>query len=66
VLLRAAARIAENDPELARHLRVVVLGAPSGVDPQWLPGLARSLGVEARFVPPSDGARSRPTTGRPT
>jgi len=52
VLLRAAARIAENDPELARHLQVVVLGAPSGVDPQWLPSLARSLGVEARFVPP--------------
>ncbi|HEY3716292.1 MAG TPA: D-inositol-3-phosphate glycosyltransferase [Jatrophihabitantaceae bacterium] len=52
VLLRAAARIAENDPELARRLQVVVLGAPSGVDPQWLPSLARSLGVEARFVPP--------------
>ena len=52
VLLRAAARIAETDPVLARRLHVVVLGAPSGVDPQWLPGLARSLGVPVRFVPP--------------
>jgi len=50
VLLRATARLLDRDPDLNVH--VVVLGAPSGVDPQWLPTLARTLGVPATFVPP--------------
>ena len=52
VLLRAAARIVATDPELARRLQVVVMGAPSGTDPGWLPGLAGTLGVPVHFVPP--------------
>src|SRR5262249_38715385 len=52
VLLRAAARIVETDPELARRLHVVVMGAASGTDPAWLPGLAATLGVRGRCAPP--------------
>jgi D-inositol-3-phosphate glycosyltransferase len=50
VLLRAAAHI--TDHELARRLHVVVVGAPSGVDAHWLPGLAASLDVKTHFVAP--------------
>jgi D-inositol-3-phosphate glycosyltransferase len=50
LLLRAAAHLHEADRQ--RKLQVVVLGAPSGgTDPEWLPGLARALGLSARFVP---------------
>jgi D-inositol-3-phosphate glycosyltransferase len=47
VLLRAAALLPSD-------VRVVVIGAPSGTDPGWLPGLARQLGLgdAVRFVPP--------------
>ena len=65
VLLRAAARLAEADPELARRLQVVVVGAPSGSglsDPLALARLAVELGIadRVRFEPPA----SRP--GWPT
>ncbi|HEY7046640.1 MAG TPA: D-inositol-3-phosphate glycosyltransferase [Jatrophihabitantaceae bacterium] len=52
VLLRAAARMLATDPVLTQRLRVVVMGAPSGADPEWLPGLAATLGVPVHFVPP--------------
>ena len=57
VLLRAVAAIRAADPQLGNRLHVVVLGAPSGSgldDPQWLPGMARSLGIDdlVRFEPP--------------
>jgi D-inositol-3-phosphate glycosyltransferase len=57
VLLRAAARLVATDPELARRLQVVVLGAPSGSgldDPQAMPRLAAELGIadRVRFEPP--------------
>jgi D-inositol-3-phosphate glycosyltransferase len=53
VLLRAAALLQDDVP----GLQVVVLGAPSGsglAEPNWLRGLAASLGLGAtvRFVPP--------------
>ena len=62
VLLRAIAGIRATDPELGRRLYVVVLGAPSGSgldDPQWLPGMARSLGIDdvVRFEPPVGRSR---------
>ena len=47
VLLRAAAQLAPRHPQL----QVVVVGAPSGSDPAWLPTLARTLDLEVRFVP---------------
>jgi D-inositol-3-phosphate glycosyltransferase len=50
VLLRAAARMLDADPQLKLH--VVVVGAPSGTDPNWLPGLAGALGIPVTFVPP--------------
>jgi D-inositol-3-phosphate glycosyltransferase len=50
VLLRAAACMLHADPQLRLH--VVVAGAPSGTDPNWLPGLARTLGVPVTLVPP--------------
>ena len=58
VLLRAAARLIETDPELAARLQVVVVGAPSGsglADPQALPRLATELGIadRVRFEPPA-------------
>jgi D-inositol-3-phosphate glycosyltransferase len=57
VLLRAAALVRAHDPSLARRLRVVVVGAPSGTglaDPLWLQGLAAHLGLAdvVQFVPP--------------
>jgi len=58
VLIRAAARIAATDPELARRLQVIVVGAPSGsglADPDGLRKLAAELGVadRVRFEPPA-------------
>jgi D-inositol-3-phosphate glycosyltransferase len=47
VLLRAAARLKPVNPDL----QVVVVGAPSGSAPSWLPGLARALDLDVRFVP---------------
>jgi D-inositol-3-phosphate glycosyltransferase len=57
VLLRAAAAIRAREPELARHLTVVVVGGPSGSGldrPNGLIELASSLGLSAsvRFLPP--------------
>ncbi|HST49437.1 D-inositol-3-phosphate glycosyltransferase [Jatrophihabitans sp.] len=62
VLLRAAARLAETDPELARRLQVVVVGAPSGsgiADPLALTRLAGELGIadRVRFEPPASRTR---------
>ncbi|MEO7260014.1 MAG: D-inositol-3-phosphate glycosyltransferase [Jatrophihabitantaceae bacterium] len=58
VLLRAAAQLAAGDPELARRLQVVIVGAPSGSgvdDPLALPRLASELGIadRVRFEPPA-------------
>jgi D-inositol-3-phosphate glycosyltransferase len=53
LLLRAVARIRATDPQLRLH--VVVLGGPSGACPdEWLPDLARALGIgdAVRFVAP--------------
>lgn len=57
VLIRAAARIAANDPVLAGRLRVLVVGAPSGsglANPDGLSKLAAELGIadRVRFEPP--------------
>jgi len=57
VMLRAAARLVENEPDLARRLRVVVVGAPSGTgleEPQSLQDLAGTLGIaeQVSFVQP--------------
>ncbi|MGI8666250.1 MAG: D-inositol-3-phosphate glycosyltransferase [Jatrophihabitans sp.] len=62
VLLRAAARLAATDPELARRLQVIVVGAPSGSglsDPDAFGKLAAELGIadRVRFEPPADRAR---------
>ena len=62
VLLRAAARLAETDPELGRRLQVVVVGAPSGsgvADPLVLTRLANELGIadRVRFEPPASRTR---------
>ena len=62
VLLRAAARLVELDPDLARRLQVVVVGAPSGSgvqDPLALPRLAADLGIadRVRFEPPASRSR---------
>jgi D-inositol-3-phosphate glycosyltransferase len=62
VLLRAAARLVELDPDLARRLQVVVVGAPSGSgvdDPVALPRLAAELGIadRVRFEPPASRPR---------
>lgn len=59
VLIRAAARLAHQRPELTRALRVVVAGAPSGNGlqaPDSLRQLAAELGVTdiVRFEPPAD------------
>jgi D-inositol-3-phosphate glycosyltransferase len=58
VLIRAAAELAATDPELARRLQVIVVGAPSGsglADPEAMPKLAAELGVadRVRFEPPA-------------
>nr|WP_312868364.1 D-inositol-3-phosphate glycosyltransferase [Amycolatopsis pithecellobii] len=60
VLLRAAARLLERKPELARRLVVLVVGGPSGTgleQPQALRQLACTLGIEGqtRFLPPQGG-----------
>jgi len=57
ILLRAAARLVADEPELRRRLQVVVVGAPSGTGlehPQALQTLAADLGIESlvRFQPP--------------
>ena len=62
VLLRAAARLIETDPDLARRLQVIVVGAPSGTgldDPQAMPRLAAQLGIagRVRFEPPASRQR---------
>ncbi len=58
VLLRAVARIKATDPQ--RRLYVVVIGAPSGACPdEWLPDMARGLGI-------SDSVRFEKPVGRAT
>ncbi len=57
VLLRAAAELAEADPELRSRLVVAVVGAPSGsglAEPAHLQRLASALGIAdlVRFEPP--------------
>jgi D-inositol-3-phosphate glycosyltransferase len=64
VLLRAAARMLEQDPSLADRLVVAVLGGPSGsglAEPEALQHLARELGIDhlTRFEPPSTNGRLR-------
>ncbi len=61
VLLRAAARLVAIDPELARRLRVIVVGAPSGSglsEPDAYAKLAADLGIAdlVRFEPPAGRA----------
>ncbi|MEN3358641.1 MAG: D-inositol-3-phosphate glycosyltransferase [Mycobacteriales bacterium] len=58
VLLRAAAVLAERDPELRRRLKVIVVGGPSGTglaEPKHLQHLAHALGVAdlVRFERPA-------------
>jgi D-inositol-3-phosphate glycosyltransferase len=48
LLLRALAVLRAQEP----RAYAVIVGAPSGTDPDWLPGLANHLGVPAKFVPP--------------
>jgi len=48
LLLRALAVLRAQEPRAC----AVIVGAPSGTDPDWLPGLARHLGIPAIFVPP--------------
>lgn len=60
VLLRAAARLLERQPELAERLVVLVVGGPSGSgleQPQALREMAVSLGIEGQtmFLPPQPG-----------
>jgi D-inositol-3-phosphate glycosyltransferase len=62
VLLRAAALLRAQHPDAGRRLKVLVVGAPSGMgleDPHWLPGLAAHLGLGSavRFVPPVEHHR---------
>ena len=48
VLLRAAAVLADRDPELRRRLQVIVVGGPSGTglaEPKHLHHLAHALGI---------------------
>ena len=58
VVLRAAARLVEADPELARRLQVVLVGGPSGraerADPDRMRELAAKLAITGivRFEPP--------------
>jgi len=57
VLLRAAARLVETDPQLRDRLVVAVVGGPSGsglAHPEHLQKLAGGLGIAdlTRFVPP--------------
>jgi D-inositol-3-phosphate glycosyltransferase len=60
VLLRAAARMLEQDPSLRRRLVVAVIGGPSGTglaEPEALQRLALELGIDdvTRFESPSTG-----------
>ncbi|GAC1325288.1 MAG: D-inositol-3-phosphate glycosyltransferase [Mycobacteriales bacterium] len=62
VLLRAAARMVERDPELRAKLVGVIAGGPSGTglaEPLHLHKLAASLGIAdlVRFEPPAAQAR---------
>lgn len=62
VLLRAAARMVEDDPATRERLLVVVCGGPSGSGlehPTGLVELAQQLGIAdlVRFEPPTDRAR---------
>jgi D-inositol-3-phosphate glycosyltransferase len=62
VLLRAAARMIEQDPSLRDRLVVAVVGGPSGnglAEPTALQELARSLGIDdvTRFEGPSSNGR---------
>jgi D-inositol-3-phosphate glycosyltransferase len=61
VLLRAAARLLEQRPDLRDRLVVAVLGGPSGSEPDWLPRLAAELGLSdrVRFEAPSTAERLR-------
>ncbi len=58
IVLRAAALLVERDPRLARKLRVVLVGGPSGraerADPDRMRELATALGLDdiIRFEPP--------------
>jgi D-inositol-3-phosphate glycosyltransferase len=48
VLIRAAARMVERDPERRRRLKLIIVGSPSGPDADWsqsLPGLVDELGL---------------------
>ena len=61
VLLAAAAALHARDPEVARHLTVVIVGGPSGTGldrPTALIELAASLGISGsvRFMAPQTGA----------
>ncbi|MEI8081666.1 MAG: glycosyltransferase, partial [Actinomycetes bacterium] len=58
VLIRATARLVENQPDLREHLLTVVCGGPSGAGPERLDELrklAADLGVAdiVRFEPPT-------------
>jgi D-inositol-3-phosphate glycosyltransferase len=61
VLLHAAARLLERQPELRARLVVLVVGGPSGTGLEQGPGMLRelavSLGIEeqTRFMPPQPG-----------
>lgn len=60
VLLHAAARLLEREPELRQQLVVLIVGGPSGTgleQPQALRELAVALGIEeqTRFLPPQPG-----------
>ncbi len=62
VLLQAAARMLDDDPELRARLQVLVVGAPSGsglAEPRRLQELAVRLGVAdvVRFLPPQPPER---------
>ncbi|CAM3290652.1 D-inositol-3-phosphate glycosyltransferase [Stackebrandtia soli] len=57
VLLRAVADLRRTHPGVARRVRVVIVGGPSGngtEHPHWLPELARDLGIapSVMFLPP--------------
>jgi D-inositol-3-phosphate glycosyltransferase len=59
VLLRAAAQMISDAPDLADRIQVIVVGAPSGTGlsaPAALPELAAELGIADRvqFRPPAD------------
>ncbi len=62
VLLRAAARLIEQDPAVRDRLVLAVVGGPSGngqEEPAVLRGLAASLDLPVRFEPPCDPVRLR-------